>query len=86
MAFFLTGAEAILDMAEGEAANIASTAIPYLQKELKNTASSFVAKEVGQYANNNPNGIVNLSLQKTYQQMNHKRHNPRKHGRIKKRV
>ncbi len=86
MAFFLGAAESVLNFAEGEAANIASTAIPYLGRELKNTATNFVAKEIGQYANNNPDGIVDLTLQKTYQQMNHKRHNPRKHGRIKKRV
>ncbi len=86
MAFFLGAAESVLSMAEGEAANIASTAIPYLQKEVKKYATNFVAKEIGQYANNNPDGIVDLTLQKTYQQMNHKRHNPRKHGRTKKRI
>jgi len=86
MAFFLTGAEAILDMAEGEVANIASTAVPYLEKKVKDTATSFVAKEIGQYANNNPNGIVDMTLQKTYQNMNHKRNNPRKHGRKKRRI
>ena len=86
MSFFLSGAEAILEMGEGEIANIASTALPYLQKTIKNTATSFVAKEIGQYANNNPNGIVDMTLQKTYQQQNHKRNNPRKHGRKKRRI
>ena len=86
MAFFLGAAESVLSMAEGEVANIASTAIPYLEKKIKNTATSFVAKEVGQYATNNPGGIVDMTLQKTYQNMNHKRNNPRKHGRKKRRV
>jgi hypothetical protein len=86
MAFFLGAAESVLSMAEGEVANIASTAIPYLEKKIKNTATSFVAKEVGQYASNNPGGIVDMTLQKTYQNMNHKRNNPRKHGRKKRRV
>ena len=86
MSFFLSGAEAILEMGEGEIANIASTAVPYLEKKVKDTATSFVAKEIGQYANNNPNGIVDMTLQKTYQNMNHKRNNPRKHGRKKRRI
>jgi hypothetical protein len=86
MAFFLTGAEAILDMAEGEVANIASTAVPYLEKKVKDTATSFVAKEIGQYANNNKGGIVDMTLQKTYQQQNHKRNHPIKNGRRKRRI
>ena len=86
MAFFLTGAEAILDMAEGEVANIASTAVPYLEKKVKDTATSFVAKEIGQYANNNQGGIVDMTLQKTYQQQNHKRNHPIKNGRRKRRM
>jgi hypothetical protein len=86
MAFFLTGAEAILDMAEGEVANIASTAVPYLEKKVKDTATSFVAKEIGQYANNNKGGIVDMTLQKTYQQQNHKRNHPIKNGRRKRRM
>ncbi len=63
-------------MAEGEVANIASTAIPYLERKVKDTATSFVAKEIGQYANNNKGGIVDMTLQKTYQQQNHKRNHP----------
>ncbi len=86
MAFFLTGAEAILDMGEGEIANIASTAIPYLERKVKDTATSFVAKEIGQYADNNKGGFVDMTLQKTYQQQNHMRNNPRKHGRKKRRI
>jgi len=86
MAFFLGAAESVLDMAGGEITNIASTAFPYLEEKLKNTATNFVAKEIGQYANNNPDGIVDMTLQKTYQNMNHRRNNPRKHGRTKKRV
>ena len=86
MSFFITGAEAILDMAEGEVANIASTAVPYLEKKVKDTATSFVAKEIGQYANNNKGGIVDMTLQKTYQEQNHKRNHPIKHGRKKRRI
>ena len=86
MAFFLSAGESVLSMAEGERANIASTAIPYLEKKVKDTATSFVAKEIGQYANDNQGGIVDMTLQKTYQQMNHKRLHPRKHGRTKKRI
>jgi len=86
MAFLLSGAESVLSLAEGEIGNIASTALPYLEGKLKDTATSFVAKEVGQYATNNPGGIVDMTLQKTYQNMNHKRNNPRKHGRKKRRV
>ena len=86
MSFFISGAEAILEMGEGEIANIASTAIPYMEKEAKNISTNFIAKEIGQYANSNPDGIVSMTLQKTYQQMNHKRNNPRKHGRAKKRI
>lgn len=86
MAFFLGAAESVLNFAEGEAANIASTALPYLEEKLKNTATNFVAKEIGQYANDNQGGIVDMTLQKTYQNMNHRRNNPRKHGRTKKRV
>lgn len=86
MAFFITGTEAILDMAEGEITNIASTALPYLQKTIKNTATSFVAKEIGEYANNNPNGFIDMTLQKTYQQQNHKRNHPIKNGRRKRRI
>lgn len=86
MAFFLSGAEAILEMGEGEIANIASTAVPYLERKLKDTATSFVAKEIGEYANNNPNGIVDMTLQKTYQQQNHKRNHPIKNGRRKRRL
>ena len=86
MAFLLAGSEAVLDMVGSEIGNIASTAIPYLQKEVKDVGTSFVAKEVGQYASNNPGGIVNMTLQKTYQQQNHKRNHPIKHGRKKRRV
>ena len=86
MAFFLSGAEAILEMGEGEIANIASTAVPYLEKKVKDTATSFVAKEIGQYANNNQGGIVDMTLQKTYQQQNHKRNHPIKNGRRKRRM
>ena len=86
MAFFLGAAESVLSMAEGEVANIASTAVPYLENKVKDVATSFIAKEVGQYANNNPNGIVDMTLQKTYQNINHMRNNPRKIGRKKKRV
>jgi len=86
MSFLLTAGESVLSMAEGEIANIASTAIPYLEKKVKDTATSFVAKEIGQYANDNQGGIVDMTLQKTYQNMNHRRNNPRKHGRTKKRV
>ena len=86
MAFFITGTEAILDMAEGEITNIASTALPYLEKKVKDTATSFVAKEIGEYANNNPNGFIDMTLQKTYQQQNHKRNHPIKNGRKKRRI
>lgn len=86
MSFLLTAGESVLSMAEGEIANIASTAIPYLEKKVKDTATSFVAKEIGQYANDNQGGIVDMTLQKTYQNMNHRRNNPRKHGRTKKRI
>jgi len=86
MSFLLTAGESVLSMAEGEIANIASTALPYLGKEVKNYATNFVAKEIGQYANDNQGGIVDMTLQKTYQNMNHRRNNPRKHGRTKKRI
>ncbi len=86
MSFFLGAAESVLNFAEAEVGNIASTAIPYLEKKVKDTATSFVAKEIGQYANDNQGGIVDMTLQKTYQNMNHRRNNPRKHGRTKKRV
>ena len=86
MSFLLTAGESVLSMAEGEIANIASTALPYLEKKVKDTATSFVAKEIGQYANDNQGGIVDMTLQKTYQNMNHRRNNPRKHGRTKKRI
>lgn len=86
MAFLLAGAEAVLDMAGSEIGNIASTALPYLEKEVKNVTTSFVAKEVGQYANNNPGGIVDMTLQKTYQEQNHRRNHPIKGGRKKRRL
>jgi hypothetical protein len=86
MAFFLSGAEAILEMGEGEIANIASTALPYLERKVKDVGTSFVAKEIGQYTRNNPNGIVDMTLQKTYQQQNHKRNHPIKNGRRKRRI
>lgn len=86
MAFLLAGAESVLSLAEGEIGNIASTALPYLEKKVKDTATSFVGKEIGQYANNNKGGFVDMTLQKTYQNMNHKRNNPRKYGRKKRRV
>ena len=86
MAFFLGAAESVLSIAEGEAANIASTAVPYLEKKAKDIETSFVAREVGQYAKNNTGGFVDLSLQKTYQNMNHMRNYPKKHGRKKRRV
>lgn len=83
---FLAAAESVLSMAEGEIGNIASTAIPYLQRKVKDVGTSFIAKEVGQYADNNKGGFVDMTLQKTYQQQNHKRNHPIKRGRKKRRL
>lgn len=86
MAFLLAGSEAVLDMVGSEIGNIASTALPYLEKEVKNVGTSFVAKEVGQYADSNKGGFVDTTLQKIYQQQNHKRNHPIKQGRKKKKL
>lgn len=87
MAFLAPFAEIVLEGIEaGVATNIVSGISNEFVKKAKPLVSQEAGKVIADYASNNPNGMVDMTLQNTIKNYNHRKHHPIKKGRIKKRI
>lgn len=83
MAFLLAPmAELVMEGIEaGVATNIVSGVSNEFVKVMKPAVSNEAGKLIGDYASNNPDGMVNMTLQSAVKNYNHKKHHPIKKGR-----
>lgn len=80
-------AELVLDGIEaGIAGNIVTGVSNEFVKAAKPVVSQEAGKMISDYASNNPNSFVDLTLQNTIKNYNHRKHHPNKKGRYKKRI
>lgn len=67
MAFLLAGAEMVLDAVEaGAVSSFGNAVINQFEKPVKNLVADETGKLAGEYAKNNPGGVVDKAIDKAY--------------------